>query len=138
MFLLDVNVLVALGWQSHSHHRRAEDWFAAHRDRGWATTPTTQCGFVRLSCNPQVASVVVRPPVAIAVLRRLVGGPGHTFFPDRLEPLDVLDIGLRGYRQITDAYLVVIARHNGARLATFDAAMVTLPGGLGSSVELIP
>jgi predicted nucleic acid-binding protein len=52
--------------------------------------------------------------------------------------LDVLDIGLRGYKQITDAYLVALARHNGARLATFDAAMATLPGGLGSAVELIP
>ncbi len=61
-----------------------------------------------------------------------------TRLADLLQPLDVLDIGLRGYKQITDAYLVALARHNGARLATFDAAMATLPGGLGSAVELIP
>jgi predicted nucleic acid-binding protein len=54
MFPLDVNVLVALAWQSHSHHQRANAWFAAHRDQCWATSPATQCGFVRLSCNPQV------------------------------------------------------------------------------------
>ena len=137
MFLLDVNVLVALGWDNHAHHECAHAWFDAHRSQGWATSPVTQCGLLRLSTNPKVVSVALRPGAAIAVLRQIVSLPGHTFWPDLLEPVEAVDVGLRGYKQITDAYLVAVARHQGGRLATFDAATATLPAGLGLAVEVI-
>jgi hypothetical protein len=35
--LLDVNVLVALAWDSHVHHARTRAWFAANSSDGWAT-----------------------------------------------------------------------------------------------------
>jgi predicted nucleic acid-binding protein len=38
--LLDVNALVALAWDSHLHHVRIREWFAANAARGWATCPT--------------------------------------------------------------------------------------------------
>ena len=46
--LLDVNVLVALAWLNHVHHRAARVWFRSQRDLGWATCPTTQNGFIIL------------------------------------------------------------------------------------------
>jgi len=36
MALLDVNALVALVWDSHIHHVRIREWFAANASQGWA------------------------------------------------------------------------------------------------------
>ena len=52
--LLDINLLIALAWPSHVHHRQAHAWFAENAPSGWATCPFTQCGFVRISSNPQI------------------------------------------------------------------------------------
>jgi len=40
-----------------------------------------------------------------------------------------------GYRQVTDALLLTVARRAGVPLVTFDAAIATLAGGNG--VELL-
>ena len=45
--LLDVNTLIALAWPNHSHHVAAHNWFATWKG-GWATTPFTEVGFVRV------------------------------------------------------------------------------------------
>ena len=52
MWLLDVNALVALAWDSHVHHAAARNWFAANAADGWATCPVTESGFVHVSANP--------------------------------------------------------------------------------------
>jgi hypothetical protein len=39
--LLDVNVLIALGWPDHVHHAAARHWFGQSCSNGWATTPIT-------------------------------------------------------------------------------------------------
>jgi len=46
--LLDVNVLIALGWPNHKHHASAHRWFSSIAAGGWATCPLTQCAFVRI------------------------------------------------------------------------------------------
>jgi uncharacterized protein len=53
IYLLDVNVLVALTWPTHIHHLAARSWFDATGGAGWATCPVTQLGFVRVSSNPK-------------------------------------------------------------------------------------
>ena len=40
--LLDVNVLIALGWPNNKHHDSARRWFASIAAGGWATCPLTQ------------------------------------------------------------------------------------------------
>ena len=45
--LLDINVLVALFDADHVHHDFAHDWFIDHHERGWATCPVTENGFIR-------------------------------------------------------------------------------------------
>lgn len=139
MYLLDVNVLLALAWPSHEHHARCHAWFNVRQGSTWATCPITQCGFVRLSCNAKVVATPTRPALAVQVLQRITALPAHQFWPDDVPPVSALDVGLRGHRQVTDAYLVALARHHGGQLATLDAGVATLPSPLGArSVEIIP
>ncbi len=126
--LLDVNVLVALAWPSHVHHGRAHDWFARHAAAGWATSPLTQLGFVRVSSNPKAIPEAVSPPQALDVLRQFVGHVHHVFWPDDLEAYNaVIPAGLvMGHRQVTDAYLLGLAIERGGTLVTLDASISSL------------
>ncbi len=92
--LLDVNVLIGLLDPAHLSHDEAHQWFAKNRRRGWATSPTTINGCVRVLSNPAYRTVDATP----ARVR------GH-------------------HAKITDAYLLALAVRNGGRLATFDRSM---------------
>lgn len=132
--LLDVNLLIALAWPNHLHHRAAHEWFGQRSKGGWATCPMTQCAFVRVSSNPRILEDAVSPMEALALLRRMLEWPGHVFWPDdlSLEGSRFHDaFGIGGHRQITDAYLLALAVKHGGLLATFDAGISSLakPGG---------
>ena|SRR5438105_1374542 len=118
--LLDVNVLVALAWPTHEHHRIAEDWFAACRDDGWATCPFTQTGFVRLSSNKKLTKYARTPRRAVKLLGKMMSDESHIFWPDDLMITDSKFIALerlRGHGQVTDPYLLGLALKNGGRFA---------------------
>lgn len=121
--LLDVNVLVALSWDSHVHHRAAHREFA--RLSAWCTTPVTESGLLRLSLTPALTGRPVRPTEALGQLAAIRRVRGWSFLDDDAslaEPvIDVRTLG--GRRQVTDLHLVNLAAANGARLATFDAAI---------------
>jgi uncharacterized protein len=52
----------------------------------------------------------------------------HAFWPDAI-PYERAHLGgIIGHRQVTDAYLVALARHHGARLATLDRGLAALHG----------
>ncbi|MDP2955841.1 MAG: VapC toxin family PIN domain ribonuclease [Longimicrobiales bacterium] len=142
--LLDVNVLVALAWPNHIHHARAHAWFAWARERGWATTPVTQSGFVLVSSNTAAVPDSRTPREAMALLRRIVELPGHVFWPDDAAVADEENetfARVVGYRQVTDAHLLSLAIRRGGRLATFDAGIRDLvPEGRDPSavVEMVP
>jgi uncharacterized protein len=121
--LLDVNVLIALVWPNHVHHRLARSWFEAHHAGGWATCSFTQNGFVRISSNPRVVDEARTPVEAVQMLRQLVKLKGHRFWPDDVSivGIDAADVEqVRGYRQVMDTHLLALARRHGGRLATFD------------------
>ena len=42
MYLLDVNVLIALVGTNHVQHETVADWFWKHHVDGWATCPITE------------------------------------------------------------------------------------------------
>lgn len=111
--LLDVNMLIALAWPSHVHHRQAHAWFSQNAARGWATCPLTQCAFVRISSNPKIIPEAVTPREALALLSQMTGMKTHTFWKDEIGILDkhVPSGLLVGHRQITDAYLLGLAIH---------------------------
>ncbi len=126
--LLDVNMLIALAWPSHVHHRQAQDWFVKHAPHGWATCPLTQCAFVRISSNPKIIPDAVTPREALALLEQTVRMSTHRFWPDDATILDphVPSALLVGHRQVTDAYLLGLAIRQGGRLVTLDRGVAAL------------
>lgn len=139
--LLDVNTLIALAWPNHSHHEAAHKWFANWKS-GWATTPFTEVGFVRVSSNSAVLPFAARPVDAIEHLGRLRSMPKHTFWPDSVEGVvgtSLTSTRLFGHQQVTDAHLVALAIANDGTVATFDKAMTSFVGPEHSAhVTIIP
>jgi hypothetical protein len=75
---------------------------------------------------------------ALEALRIGLQDEAHRFWPDSLSLQDSIRLikgPLTGHQQITDAYLVALAIHNRAKLATLDRGIVQIaPPG---AVELI-
>ena len=123
MALLDVNALVALGWDSHVHHRAIREWFADRAGSGWETCPISESGFVRISSNPRVLPHRIDVRSAIGFLGELRKVGKHRFLPDDVSVTDPDFPELHGYRQVTDAHLLTLARRNSVPLLTFDSAI---------------
>lgn len=128
--LPDVNVLMALTWSNHPHHERAHRWFAQSAADGWATCFLTQTGFLRLSLNLQVVGVSIDCAAALSLLTGLVAHPDHRYLEAAASltagPFVHLAPRITGYRQVTDATLIHLARAHGARLVTFDKAVASI------------
>jgi uncharacterized protein len=124
--LLDVNVIVALLSGDHVHHDAAHDWFADAGQRGWATTPLTENGAIRVLSNLAVHAAALTASSIRDHLRRFCGLDGHRFWPSDVSLLeaDVLTPHATiTHRQLTDIYLLALAvRHDGC-LATFDTSI---------------
>ncbi len=137
-----MNVLVALAWPNHVHHRRALRWFEGGASAGgWATCPVTEVGFVRVSSNVRAIPDARSPAEAIALLARIRALAGHVFWPDDVSPTDVHAPAfgrLVGHRQVTDAHLLTLAQRQGGRLATLDRGLLELAPDDPIAVELIP
>lgn len=133
--LLDVNTLVALAWDSHIHHATIRRWFLTHAAGGWATCPITESGFVRVSSNPRVLPSPIAAEAARSVMATLRAHSGHRFLTDDVSITDPDVPALSGYRQVTDAHLVTLARRHGSKLVTFDRGLAELAGP--DEVELL-
>ena len=133
MALLDVNALVALAWDSHIHHLRIKEWFLEHAESGWQTCPVTESGFVRVSANPKVLPQPIDVGSARLVLESLKQAGAHRFLVDDVSITDREFPEIQGYRQVTDAHLLSIARKNSKPLLTFDAGI----GDLADNGEVI-
>jgi toxin-antitoxin system PIN domain toxin len=122
--LPDINVLLALAWSNHPGHDAAHRWFARGATGGWATCLLTQRGFLRLSLNRQIVGVSIVCQAAVHLLHSLVAHPQHRYTeiaPALTTPLfDELVPKIVGYRQVSDATLLYLARANGLKLVTFD------------------
>lgn len=139
--LLDVNVLVALAWPNHVHHRAAQAWFGDEGKRRFATCPVTQSGFVRVSSNRRAIADAVTPREACAILRQIAALPGHVFWADDVDLASSDHIAwerLGGHAQVTDAHLLAIALRHGGKLATFDRELRHLAPTAERTVVLIP
>jgi toxin-antitoxin system PIN domain toxin len=151
VFLLDVNVLLALAWPTHVHHAAAHRWFAENKRgfaensaAGWATCPLTQLAFVRLSMQPAVVKVPILFGDVMEAMARSTASAEHRFWP--------MDYGLAGIRdeireriighnQLADALLLDLAIRQGGRLATFDrriAGLLPADSSVHGSVAVVP
>ena len=128
-YLLDVNVLVALAWPSHSHHDRAQAWFARHGAEGWATCPFTETAFVRILSNLTFSPDAVSPREATNLLGANVDHPHHKFWADDVTFVDAVRPfahSLVGHQQVADAYLLGLAIHKKGAFATMDHSIQAL------------
>ena len=130
--VLDVNALLALLWENHVFHARMTRWFTSNENRGWATCPITEQGFVRIVCNAAYMNPAPGIRSALNLLQKTAeASRNHEFWADDL-PLSALSASIRrrlqGPKQITDAYLLALALHHNAKLVTFDRRIEALAG----------
>ena len=133
MFLLDANVLIALGEAQHPHGDSALRFFEEHAVReGWATCPLTENAFLRILGNPSYPQGPGSTAAARDLLAKITAAPGHQFWPDAHSLLDARRFPrLPAARHLTDHYLLALAVSRHARLATFDRTLDPnlVPGG---------
>jgi len=123
--LFDVNVLLAVLQPDHVHFERAQRWWKANEQYGWASCPLTQNGFVRILSKQSYPKPL---PAAEAVIRLIeqTERTDHRFWTDNLSIADqtVFDAtGILRPNQITDVYLLALAVKNDGRFATLDESI---------------
>lgn len=127
-YLLDVNVLIALVDPTHTQHDPAHEWFAVHRNNGWATCPLTENGVLRIVGHARYPNSPGTPAAVVELMTAFRALPGHVFWPDDISLLDVERIDatrLLNSAQVTDSYLLALACKHGGHLASFDRRLVT-------------
>lgn len=118
--LLDVNQLLACAWQSHARHAEAVAWLKSVP--GARVCTFVELGFLRVSMGPAFR---VSFATALQVLGDTKRRGALTALPGDLEML--LLPPLRAHSEVSDAYLVKLARVHGLRLATLDDVLCAKP-----------
>lgn len=136
MFLLDINVLIALADPDHQHHGKAEAFFLANHRAGWATCPITENGFVRILGAASYPKGPGSTESAREILRQLCGFEGHRFWPDDISVRSL--VTLPKSKHLTDQYLLGLAIQRLGRLATLDQRIdaALIPGGAAAYLVL--
>ena len=140
--LLDINVVIALLDAGHVMHRAARVWMERQLERGWATTPITQNGVIRIMSQPAYPNH--RPAAEVA--ERLAEACNHASHLFWAEDISLLEAGLiqwnrvLGPRQITDGYLLALAAKRGGRFVSFDQRIRVdlVPEARPDHLETIP
>jgi predicted nucleic acid-binding protein len=116
--LLDVNFLIACGWESHVENIRASRWLS--QSQSFATCAVSEMGFLRVSLSPAFGASFED---AMTALGAIVSMRTHRFLRDatRAQSLPLV----RTSKDVTDAHLIYLARHHRLKLATFDATLRT-------------
>lgn len=136
-YLLDVNALIALIDQNHAHNAAMTTW-ANTAGRKWAICPFAEAGFLRFATRPATGSMTV--PQATKILESVAKHPGYSYHAvsgDWLTLSQPFFKRLHGHKQVTDAYLLGTAIHDGLILATFDQKLLHLAGEHGHHVHII-
>src|SRR5258706_3876930 len=125
--LLDVNFIIALLDPDHAFHERAHAWWAANRNRGWASCPLTENGVVRVMSHPGYSQTTrFAPGDLIDRLRQFAAQSDHEFWPDGISLRDKNIFAaerIPNSRQLTDLYLLALAVAHPGRLVTFDCGI---------------
>ena len=135
--LLDVNVLVALLDEDHTHHQAATKWFTAPGLQ-WAICPFTEAGLLRHMIRPKTGGMSMEE--ATAMLARLAQESGYHYQPVSANWQALCGPFFKrlfGHNQITDAYLLGLAIQERLILVTFDKAILHLAGEHSSHVLVL-
>lgn len=122
--LLDVNFLLACAWRSHRDYARASGWL--DQQRSFATCPISQLGFIRVSTSPAFRASFADAHAALAGITSMRQA---RFIHDVL-PADKLPM-LSSHGDVTDAYLVELAKAHSLKLATLDKPLCLKPWAAG-------
>jgi hypothetical protein len=142
-YLLDVNVLVAMAWPTHSAHGVVERWLSHHAEEGWATCPFTEAAFVRILSNPAFSPDALTPRNAVLLLTANLQHPKHHFWPNDIgfqQAIHPFRDKLATHGQVTDAYLLGLVLRKKGKLATLDRGigeLLPVASPHRASVELI-
>ncbi|HEY1662075.1 MAG TPA: PIN domain-containing protein [Verrucomicrobiae bacterium] len=112
-YLLDVNTLIALLWDSHDHNERVERWL----DTGEmvAVCPLTEIGFLRISTQPNFGATVDQ---ARKMLKVWKDTKKPEFIPCDIETLKTFTPP--SGTKTTDFYLAGLAEAHNMKLATLE------------------
>ncbi|MGO7037154.1 TA system VapC family ribonuclease toxin [Rhizobium acaciae] len=129
-FLLDVNVLIALFDPDHLYHEPAHRWFRSLDRDSWATCPLTENGVARILGNPNYPDSPGSPAEVLSFLADFAKLTNHVFWPDDISLVtsDLIDrTASFSPKQLSDIYLLALAKAHGGKLATFDRRIATAP-----------
>lgn len=118
-YLLDVNALVALGFQQHEFHRRVALWVRAEQPAHLATCSITELGFVRVLAQAPGYGLAIGQARALLLRLKESAYLQFTFIHDSHD-VSRLPSWVKTAKQLTDGHLVQLAKANGAELATLD------------------
>lgn len=126
-YLLDVNALLALAHQDHADHEKASVWYkdTAGAASAFLTCPITELGFLRVSMQAGLSRNLDAAQDTLSGMKKSSRIP-FGFVPDSVA-IEKLPPYVRTPAQLTDGYLLQLAKANGAKLATLDAG---IPGAL--------
>jgi uncharacterized protein len=123
IYLIDVNVLVALHNESNVDFSTSHEWFSSLEDDQFATCAITQGGFLR-------THLIYFPGEGVAAafekIKQLTQLPNHVWWGDDLSYEAVDPKPLQGRKQITDAWLAQLCRTKQGKIVTFDKGFAAL------------
>ena len=103
IYLLEINLLLALSDSMHVHHDAAHRWFAEIGKRAWATCPITENGYVRIVSHPNYPNRPGDVSTVLAILNLFCASKGHYFWAE--------DISLTTLLQPDVVVLATLDRH---------------------------
>lgn len=122
-YLLDVNILIALLDTLHIHHKKSENWFFDIASKSWATCPITENGFLRIVTSTAYENIDANFKEALTRLNHLREIGNHNFWSDEISfpsSKDLFPQYVINSKEITDIYLILLAKKNKGKLATLD------------------
>ncbi len=111
-YLLDISTLVALLWQNHADHEKADRWSAK---KPLALCPITELGFLRVVTSPAYNATMKQ---AREILADFMARQSPAFIPADVRALEG-EIPSTSSKT-TDWYLADLAQAHGMKWATLD------------------
>jgi uncharacterized protein len=139
--LLDINVLLALGWSHHVHHDLAHEWLAQSPRRPLAHCTLTQLGFIRISLQPAFTPVIASAANLRARLQTFFAAHPTFFLREPEKGIDNLNLASRldavlTSAQVTDAYLAGLAHLHQVSVATLDKSFVSRHAAVAELIQV--
>ncbi len=125
VWLLDANILVSMTLPDHIHYGRVHRWLAdvSNAKDSIATCSVTEGSLLRMHMQ---FGFEKSAQAAWSALSNIRSHPRHVFWAGDFSYTEINPSRLTGHKQLTDAWLVELARRKGGRLATMDIALSVL------------